>query len=115
MKSFVKKHLETIKVISLASLILGSFCGGIGLAIYQTTDHEGDVKSRYWQKNICLEPVEQRKFVLSCIEKANPMSDEEPEDYILQCQHTAQDLFCEFEYGYNNFIYTNDKWVQLND
>ena len=35
-----------------------------------------------------------RPWILDCIEKANPHADEEPEDYVLQCEGTAARLFC---------------------
>lgn len=36
----------------------------------------------------------QRDWILQCIEKANPHSDEEPEDNTAQCENTAARLFC---------------------
>lgn len=35
-----------------------------------------------------------RDWVLQCIEKGNPHSDEEPEDATAQCERTAVRLFC---------------------
>lgn len=35
-----------------------------------------------------------REWILQCIEKANPHSDEEPEDNTKQCERTAIHLFC---------------------
>jgi hypothetical protein len=35
-----------------------------------------------------------REWILQCIEKANPHSDEEPEDNTKQCERTATHLFC---------------------
>jgi hypothetical protein len=35
-----------------------------------------------------------REWVLQCIEKANPHSDEEPEDSTAQCEATGARLFC---------------------
>jgi hypothetical protein len=35
-----------------------------------------------------------REWILQCIEKANPHSDEEPEDNTAQCEYTAARLFC---------------------
>lgn len=40
-------------------------------------------------------------WILSCIEKANPYSDEEPEDNTRQCERTAVPLFC------GEFCYVN--------
>jgi hypothetical protein len=33
-------------------------------------------------------------FILDCIERANPKSDEEPEDWLYYCQRFATDLYC---------------------
>lgn len=33
-------------------------------------------------------------WILECVEKANPHSDEEPEDNTSQCEATAVHLFC---------------------
>ena len=35
----------------------------------------------------------QRAWILECIEKANPRSDEEPEDWIVQCEDTSLRLY----------------------
>jgi len=53
-------------------------------------------------RQFCSE--EQRKeasnFVILCAEAANPMSDEEPEDMLIQCQKTAEALICEQGFKY---------------
>jgi hypothetical protein len=36
-------------------------------------------------------------FTLQCIKNANPISDEEPEDWILLCKRMAAETFCEAE------------------
>ncbi len=33
-------------------------------------------------------------WILHCIEKANPKSDEDPEDWVKQCQRTAEEIHC---------------------
>lgn len=39
--------------------------------------------------------VEQRSsFVLRCIKNGNPVSDEEPEDWIPLCQEMAEEVYC---------------------
>ena len=55
------------------------------------------VRSQY-----CSEEKRQEaaNFVLLCAEAANPMSDEEPEDMIKQCQITAKELVCEQGFTY---------------
>jgi hypothetical protein len=34
------------------------------------------------------------EFILTCAKNANPMSDEEGEDLVQQCEETAEHLFC---------------------
>ena len=40
------------------------------------------------------DPAEVADFALTCIENANPKSDEEPEDWIDKCQNMAMNLLC---------------------
>jgi len=50
-----------------------------------------DVTDRHCEKST----TEQRaKFTLSCIANANPLSDEEPEDWIKECAKTSESLYC---------------------
>jgi len=36
----------------------------------------------------------QANFILKCAEAANPKSDEEGEDLVIQCEKTSRNLFC---------------------
>lgn len=47
-------------------------------------------------KQVCSpESVAQRsKFIIDCATAANPKSDEEGEDLVIQCERTAKNLFC---------------------
>jgi hypothetical protein len=36
----------------------------------------------------------QADFILKCAEAANPKSDEEGEDLVMQCEKTSRNLFC---------------------
>ncbi len=40
----------------------------------------------------------QAQFIIDCAKAANPMSDEEGEDLVEQCEKTSHPLFCEKEY-----------------
>lgn len=55
-----------------------------------------EVFIRYELDNLCgSDTTEARSvFILSCIKNANPSSDEEPEDWIRQCQYMAEDTYC---------------------
>lgn len=46
---------------------------------------------RYEEK--CVAGKDQREFVIACIREGNPHSDEEGEDLVRQCEHTASRLF----------------------
>ena len=47
--------------------------------------------------NYCKKDTTQKRvdFILQCIANANPKSDEEPEDWIRECQWMAEDTFCD--------------------
>lgn len=49
------------------------------------------------QKSECV-TVEQKRelarFILACAEAANPMSDEEGEDLVIQCERTGRNTIC---------------------
>lgn len=46
-------------------------------------------------KAICKDNDKRAKFIIDCAKAANPMSDEEGEDLVHQCERTSEDLFCE--------------------
>ena len=48
-----------------------------------------------WKK-ICKDNDKRAKFIIDCAKAANPMSDEEGEDLVLQCERTSNALFCEY-------------------
>ena len=47
--------------------------------------------------NICATESSDKRaaFTLTCIDSANPKSDEEPEDWILLCEKMATDTYCQ--------------------
>ena len=47
-----------------------------------------------FRKITCDNP-KKAKFIIDCAKAANPMSDEEGEDLVAQCERTATNLFCE--------------------
>ena len=52
-----------------------------------------------WQWTWACKPDTQEKrekFILQCVDKANPHSDEEPEDWIDECGRQAKLLYCEW-------------------
>jgi hypothetical protein len=55
----------------------------------------GEPRLRY--EHECTTPEQAEKlapWLLKCIEAANPMSDEEPEDWIAQCERTGIKTLC---------------------
>lgn len=46
-------------------------------------------------KRICKDNDKRAEFIINCAKAANPMSDEEGEDLVLQCESTSRDLFCD--------------------
>ena len=48
-----------------------------------------------YEKHCTQDTVDSRaRFILDCIENANPKSDEEPEDWITDCRHMAEETYC---------------------
>jgi len=53
------------------------------------------VTEQSWERFCPEESIPKRaEFVLQCVKNANPMSDEEPEDMVAECGHTAEKIFC---------------------
>lgn len=48
-------------------------------------------------RSFCAHSMAERraKFIIDCSRAANPMSDEEGEDLVAQCESTASNLFCQ--------------------
>ncbi len=61
-----------------------------------------ETKPDWKWKQICKENDKRAKFIIDCAKAANPMSDEEGEDLVQQCDLSSQHLFCEYvqEYYY---------------
>ena len=62
---------------------------------YDTTAEREDQRKWRWHK-ICKNNDKRAEFILNCAKAANPMSDEEGEDLVKQCEKTSYDLFCEY-------------------
>lgn len=74
------------KVLMLMTVILLAGCST-----------EAKVYDRYKIDMLCKDDTKQERkdFILSCIEKGNPHSDEEPEDWISICEDMAKNTYCE--------------------
>lgn len=85
-------------IIAVLSLALLAGCGS----------RRGEVYSRVSADNWCEgHEVEYRDFVASCIKDANPKSDEEPEDWISQCEQTGKRIICPIRSTVTTYLCTN--------
>ena len=55
--------------------------------------HKAEPKWRW--KEICKDNDKRAEFIVNCAKAANPLSDEEGEDMVLQCERTSRNLFCD--------------------
>jgi len=67
---------------------------GMGKLAYDTTAERKAEPNWRWHR-ICKDNDKRAEFIINCAKAANPMSDEEGEDLVEQCQRTSYDLFCE--------------------
>ena len=60
---------------------------------------EDEYSTEMKEKTVCDESSKSKRanFILSCIKNANPKSDEEPEDWIKDCQYIAEETYCELK------------------
>lgn len=55
---------------------------------------------------------ERAAFILACIKNANPLSDEEPEDWMRECQIMAEETLCETATFKVTMVYKLGSWVE---
>lgn len=48
-------------------------------------------------KKLTCDNSKQAAFIINCAKAANPLSDEEGEDLVAQCERTSEHLFCKTE------------------
>ena len=62
-----------------------------------TLDTHAKIKTaQQWRwKSICKDNDKRAEFIINCAKAANPMSDEEGEDLVIQCERTSRNLFCD--------------------
>ena len=80
----MRKSLNVALIFLLVAFLTG--CG----------NPEGEQRTFMASKHHCTPETAQQRadFILRCVEGANPKSDEEPEDWIGQCQHMAEETLC---------------------
>ncbi len=54
------------------------------------------IETREIWENVCHDSTidKRAKYIIDCLNAANPKSDEEPEDWMYICKNQADDLFC---------------------
>lgn len=62
----------------------------------QNYSAHGGCTPGYAYKYVCQQE-KRSKFIIECARAANPMSDEEGEDLVRQCDETSKDIFCTIE------------------
>jgi len=74
-------------IIATALLLVLTACG------------EDEYSTHMKEDTVCENSSNSKRadFILSCIKNANPRSDEEPEDWIRQCQYIAEETYCELK------------------
>lgn len=78
------------------SYIKTAFLGLVALGAAGCADPKGSTREYVNTQAFCTEDTKKERsdFILSCIEAANPKSDEEPEDWIHVCQKMAEETLC---------------------
>ena len=67
---------------------------GLGKCTLDTQAKLKTVQQWRW-KSICKDNDKRAEFIINCAKAANPMSDEEGEDLVIQCERTSHNLFCD--------------------
>ena len=85
---------ETVLFFVLWAFVFAVIFGMEKLA-YDTTA-ERKAQSKWTWHQICKNNDKRAEFIINCAKAANPMSDEEGEDLVKQCERTSYGLFCEY-------------------
>jgi hypothetical protein len=76
------------RILMVGLLVLFTGCSS---DVTLTVDVDNKITSKY---------KEASEFILTCAKNANPLSDEEGEDLVYQCQKTAERIYAELIFGY---------------
>jgi hypothetical protein len=80
------KFIIKLAVVTIAILLIGC----------RQEFEVGDVRMSM-DTDITCDNEKRASFVLECIKNGNPMSDEEPEDLVAECQNVSYSMFCSEE------------------
>ena len=86
----MKDKTESILACGVVLLCFGMI---FGLGKCTLDKHKAEPQWRW--KEICKDNDNRAEFIINCAKAANPMSDEEGEDLVLQCERTSRHLFCD--------------------
>ncbi len=82
----MKTRFSKLLIIAVCQIALLTGCG---------TRDRPPKQADYWENHCDGTKIEARSnFILQCAKNANPMSDEEPEDLVKQCERTSLNLYC---------------------
>ena len=95
--------MNILQVLSLSTLLIITACGDRPIYDHAPEGYKCLHKSQGYidfckpgqipRKTIC-EQDKRAEFILKCAKAANPMSDEEGEDLVEQCELTSHNLYC---------------------
>ena len=83
----------TLSIVTFFSVLIILFFVGVILMTYNP-----EPKWRWNQ--VCNDADKRAKFIIDCAKAANPMSDEEGEDLVKQCDSSSRELFCHYTKEY---------------
>ena len=89
----MKEKWETALFFAFCAFCFAMIFGAVKFAYDTTAERKAQPKWR-WHK-ICKNNDKRAEFIINCAKVANPMSDEEGEDLVKQCERTSYNLFCE--------------------
>ena len=70
-------------------------CFGMIFGLGKCTLDKHKAEPQWRWKEICKDNDKRAEFIINCAKAANPMSDEEGEDLVIQCERTSRHLFCD--------------------
>ena len=94
-----KERISILKMLLLLPLLFLSSCGDEPPQGYDCSRNGmGYCLARFGYSKLICDVKNRAKFIIDCAKAANPMSDEEGEDLVRQCEETSAHLFCKKVY-----------------
>ena len=91
------KLLDMLEPFLMVLFIAALMAAGVWGFVSLVDRNKGDIRKMQRIDIVCQDDtVEQRRsFIIDCIKGANPLSDEEPEDWISICGDMAEKTYCQ--------------------